>query len=249
MEIPKRNVLKIFSEIELINSATVGSGIILNEPQGLDYLYVLTARHCIYEYKDNDGNKGSATKEQIKKLYARHKYDDKDKLSKPINAIEWIDDDANDISIIKFNKQEILSLLPDNYIEDIVILDNCKEELSLISYGYTSVSEEIVEYISSKCLKKETYNPRFTIKTEPLTNYKGGDSQSLIAGFSGSGVYLNQTNYLVGIVIENPKTIGANNLVCTRLNSLQQLIEENNSGDWNTFELKPFEDTIKIQNS
>lgn len=248
MEISKRNILKIFSEIEHINEATVGSGVILNEPKNKDYIYVLTAWHCIYEYKDNEGNEKCATKEQIVKLYAKHKYDDKDKLLNSINAIEWIDDKDNDISIIKFNREDLLNLIPDNYVEDVVILDNCKEELSLISYGYTSVSEEIVEYIFSECLKKETNNPRFTIKTEPLTNYKGGDSQSLIAGFSGSGVFLKQTNYLIGIVLENPKTIGANNLTCTRLNSLLQIIEQNKLQGWDTFEIKSFNEIIQLQN-
>ena len=228
MEIRNRNTVKIITYLDSSVSRMSGTGIIINDPENENYIYVFTARHCIYEY-----NKQISKREDISKVSCVYKFEDSQEFSDEIDVIDWIDDDKTDVAILKLVRKDILSVIPGGYVEDLIITDQFAEGDKIECIGYPGINDSRIEEIIGTCRRIEKFKDQFNIESStPLTDYTGSSSQEVMQGFSGSGVFIKGSNKLIGVVIENPKSVGAKILTAVKINTFYDLLSGVGKDDW-----------------
>lgn len=203
-EIIKKLVVKINGD---------GSGVICNNSNNNNKVYILTAEHCIVK-KDNK------VQYQIKQKKDKKNLSDDD-LYLNLKIDEIITDKENDIAIIILDKSQF----PNEIF-------NCKLRYLDMAYGdnvyfrgYPKIYENKIVTIGAKIVESD--ENIFTIEMKKRNENKEDDQDEIYTGFSGGGVFLEDGNeiFITGIIcrLEDIKNT-FDRIECCGLRNLNNLL-------------------------
>ncbi|MFT6320476.1 MAG: hypothetical protein ACJAT4_001401, partial [Granulosicoccus sp.] len=221
----KKITVRLKVKIDLEEEKTLlGTGVIYYNEKSKNSV-IITAKHCIL---GNDDEEYKIS--QVSEIIIQHKYlitDDFSEIRVQSSDV-IVAEDNKDIAVIAVSNSDLKILLNQEKIPQIVLSHSFKYD-SYQSNGYPNafIKQKKYHILSSKYMSDQ----KSYFEVESLSRLSDGTGEkaiNAIKGYSGSGVFIRNLNFLSGIVFELKSTSGQFDTInCMKTCDLNTLISEN----------------------
>lgn len=229
---------------KIINGTLIlGSGVIFYSKKD-DYSTIITAKHCLlgrdFQYKVS----------QIEKISIQYKYlNEHDFREFNTTKENVIIDNERDISLIVIPNNELKSLLVLEQLP-VILLSDSPRFSNYTSNGYPSAFQNSNAYHVLHSEYSTDQGAKFEVKSNsPLPPRTGEKAITALQGYSGAGLFIENLNFLCGLVIELKSIDGQfDTLICLKIDGLNQLLKGNQFGisNFNYHEIPNFKEVIDV---
>jgi len=188
-----------------------GSGVIYYTSLGNDTMYVFTALHCILGERKKGGTDYNSYKHDLSEIHYISVYHNpnldssvfEDQSIDPINIIV---DKKNDFCILKVKKSLVKKIA--NFPR-VVIHKNKRSDGKFRSAGFTGTNRDNVTIFN---FQNPHSSPDGILNVSAVDGIQSDNAHAWIGGYSGSGVFMQRSSVLIGIVtkLNDDFAVGSN---------------------------------------